>query len=180
MPAAAAHLVYAQLRQLLGSAAQGQSCFLILDAARGIDVRALGREHQAEGVSLYSGPDGDRLADVAPYLFAVSPESSLLKWFAARWGEHLGVIVRSTAGRDGLREHLRQFVMATDPEGRAAYLFRFYDPRVLRAFLSGCEPPEAKRVFGPIGAWFAESATGDRICVYSMGRDGVTVVEHPA
>ncbi len=180
MSATAVPSVYTQLAQLLRAGGAGQVYYLILDAARGIDARALGREHHAEGVSLYSGPDGDRLADVAPYLFAVSTELSLLKWYAAHWGEHLGVLVRTTADRAALREHLRQFVMATDPESRAAYLFRFYDPRVLRVFLSTCEPPEARRVFGPIGAWYAESATGDRICVYSMGRDDVTMVEHSA
>lgn len=179
MPATATHSAYAQLSQLLRSTAQGQSCYLILDAALGIDARALGRAHHAEGVSLYSGPDGDRLADVAPYLFAVSPESTLLKWFAERWGDHLGIIVRTTATRDVLREHLCQFVMATDPNSGATYLFRFYDPRVLRTFMQSCAPAEVRRVFGPIGTWYAESAAADRICVYSMGREEVSVTEHP-
>jgi len=53
-------------------------------------------------------------------------------------------------------KHFRHFLMVKLADGRDAY-FRFYDPRVLRAYLPSCNPAEAARFFGPVRCYLVEA-----------------------
>ena len=48
-----------------------------------------------------------------------------------------------------LRAHFRKFLRVKDMKGRNLY-FRFYDPRVMAAFLPRCLPNELPEFFGPV------------------------------
>jgi hypothetical protein len=56
---------------------------------------------------------------------------------------------------DRLQAHFRRLVMAQLPDGKMVY-FRFYDPRVLRAYLPTCTPKELEAVFGPVERFILE------------------------
>ncbi len=45
--------------------------------------------------------------------------------------------------------------MVYDEEGKPLY-FRYYDPRVLRAYLPTCNESELQTVFGPVNHYYAE------------------------
>ena len=128
----------------------------VLDAARIKNLLPTLASLGAKPRSLYNGPTADDLADVAPYLVQVEPDSQLARWFAERaWGKGGAILLNSEADPEDLRAHLRHFLMVLDEAGKALY-FRFYDPRVLRIFLPTCDAEQLKSLFGPITAFVAE------------------------
>jgi hypothetical protein len=52
-------------------------------------------------------------------------------------------------------------------------LFRYYDPRVLRAFLPTCTLEEANTFFGPVDAFVAEGHAGESLLRFRVTPDGV-------
>src|SRR5262245_60331599 len=58
---------------------QPEPLFALLDAARNPRVRPLLQESGQEHQSLYEGTEGEVLADFAPYLLSLSPQSALLE-----------------------------------------------------------------------------------------------------
>lgn len=132
--------------------AQPGSLFMLLDAAKDERIPVLLRESVEEYRSLYEGPQGDVLAGVAPYLVALPRDSRLLEALVLEgWGKNWGVFLYCDLPLDDVRRHLRHFLMVEDPKGRLLY-FRFYDPRVLGAFISTCTAEDALRFYGPIGS----------------------------
>lgn len=121
-------------------------------------VAVLG-EHRA--VSLYRGDAAEQLADIAPYLVTV--DEDVLDWILTTlWGDAWGILIQSTASIAELRTHLRKFLIATAPNGEELY-FRFYDPRVLPAYLDTCTPQEVADMYGPITSFgVASNDTGFR------------------
>ncbi|TVQ55912.1 MAG: DUF4123 domain-containing protein, partial [Phycisphaerales bacterium] len=67
----------------------------------------------------------------------------------------------SAVSFDAIRRHLRKFLKVKSPEGKTLY-FRYYDPRILAAFLPACNEQELRQLFGPLesfitaGAWSGE------------------------
>jgi hypothetical protein len=96
---------------------------------------------------LYRTKDED-LLKTAPYVAKVDRE--LLTWLVDNvWEEPWGIFLAATADLPTLHRHLRKFLVVKDPEDEVVY-FRYYDPRVLPAFLSACNDEELKEFFGPI------------------------------
>ena len=58
-----------------------------------------------------------------------------------------------------------------DEDGQT-FFFRFYDPRVLRAFLPTCSPSQLTDFFGPVRAMIVESEGGEELQVIQWGRAG--------
>jgi Domain of unknown function (DUF4123) len=134
-------------------ASQRQPIFAIVDAARSPAVLNSLVTHGEVYYSLFDGPEGDQLADVAPYLVALPPQSPLLaKLLSKHWGDSRFTLLFADADFKSVRRQLRRFLMVEDEQSKKMY-FRFYDPRVLRAFLPTCTPAECVDFFGPI-AWF--------------------------
>jgi hypothetical protein len=159
---------------LIGSA-RNERLFLILDAAQAGDPRPRARQFGVPCQSLYSGPSGDRLADVAPYILATESRRDVLQWFAQQWGTALGIALRSPSDMAPVRAHLRRSLTVAQPQARDRYLFRFYDPRVLRAFLPACTPDELRQFFGPLTALYCESDDGREMLSYTLTGAGLSV-----
>lgn len=134
-------------------AAQRQPIYAVVDAARSPAVLSELTTHGELYYSLYDGPEGEVLADVAPYLVALPPQSALLSALLRdHWGDSRFTLLFADADFKNVRRQLRRFLMVEDEAGKQMY-FRFYDPRVLRTFLPTCTPAECLDFFGPI-AWF--------------------------
>jgi|HubBroStandDraft_6_1064221.scaffolds.fasta_scaffold306812_3 pSer/pThr/pTyr-binding forkhead associated (FHA) protein len=134
----------------------------ILDTARDARVAELLAESVDESRSLYEGAEDEVLADVAPQLVAFRAGSALLERLVrAGWGRSFGVFVESDASFKALRRHLRRFLMVDEADtGRRMY-FRFYDPRVLRAFLPLATARQRDELFADVIARFVcEGAHG--------------------
>jgi hypothetical protein len=137
--------------------------FALLDAARSERIRVLLRESPWPYRSLYDGAQGDTLFEAAPYLVELPPASELLKDLVLEgWGEPWGVWLSATMDRDmeAVRRHLRKFLMV-ELGGERVY-FRFYDPRVLAAYVPTCTAGERRELLGGM-AWHVVDARAQNL-----------------
>jgi pSer/pThr/pTyr-binding forkhead associated (FHA) protein len=131
--------------------------FGVFDAARDPKVLEVISNAKEEHQSLFEGPRGEILALWAPYLVALPPQSATLETLVNEgWGKAWGIYLTSPLPFERVRNHLRHFLTVRGEEGEDL-LFRFYDPRVLRAFLPVCTPEEIVALFGPIKKFLLES-----------------------
>ena len=127
----------------------------ILDGARDPRVFPTVRASALSHTCLYTGRLPRELQLAAPYLVELDPAvPSTGRMLDLAWGNSWGVFLRVDGG-PRLRHHLRGFLRVKSDRG-ANLIFRYYDPRVLRAYLPTCLPTELKSVFGPIGSFVME------------------------
>ncbi len=131
--------------------------FAILDAARmGGNALAEARRLEPEHASLYKGRSEEVLVDFAPYLFRLDAAATFSQWLLAEgWGQAWGIFCCTTAPLADVHRHLRRFLLV-GLEGDKPIYFRFYDPRVLRAFLPTCDARQLHSFFGPIDYFWLE------------------------
>ena len=136
--------------------------FAILDAARDPMVYLRIHECPERKQSLYEDA-APELAFVAPYLISLPRSSPSLDLIVREgWGESWGVFLTSDRTFEEVRKHLRRLLTVQTEDGKPL-LFRFYDPRVLRAFLPTCTPVETTQLHGPIGAFLIEGDSPGRL-----------------
>lgn len=160
------------VRALAAYGASGVSWYVVIDAAQ--DATAIKRAAESGVVvqSLYEGQLGAELSSVAPHLAAIDLKSEFTKWFTENWSRNCGIIIQSAAPHADVRRHLRKFLTVKDEAGKQ-YRFRFYDPRVMRAFLPACVPEEVAEFFGPIVRYYAISRNGRTVECYSTSPRGL-------
>jgi hypothetical protein len=151
MPASTLNVREGSLQDLRRMAADGR-LFAVLDACDEPTVPPKVAELGPEkAMSLFKGDAEHRQWSVAPYLALV--DEKLLEWIVtALWAKPWGVFAVSEADLESLRKHFRRFLIVQDPEGETMY-FRYYDPRILAAFLPPCTKDELRTFFGPVKAF---------------------------
>jgi hypothetical protein len=147
--------------------------FAVLDGASVPGLPARLYEDEPEYVCLYRGDLAPDLAETAPYLARLEPESKFTEWLIGRgWGEHWGIFAAVPADLRAMRLHFRRFTIVMSPENKPLY-FRYYDPRVLRTYLPTCNAAEAETVFGPISFYAAEGEDPDVMLRFRRDAQGV-------
>ncbi len=151
-------------RGLAGWAAAGQ-LYALVDGCVSPDISAMAEQAGlGRAACLYLGRAAINYREQAPYLFRVDPAQA--EALATRFdGKPWGVFLVSGAGFDATRRHLRRFLKVRSPEG-AGWLFRFYDPRLLPAFLRSSAPEELNSFFGPVQAFLTVDAQGNGTMAY--------------
>ena len=150
---------------------QPQSVFAIMDGARDRSISGLLRESGFRHQSLYEGAEGEELAPFGPYLAQIRGSAeSIRRWLDQALGRSFGVHLFCDQPFELVRRHLRRFLIVQLEDGRRVY-FRFYDPRVLRAFLPGCTHEEWIQFFGPIETYVVESAGPDDLLLFHREAD---------
>lgn len=152
------------------------SVYALVDGAQDDRVHALLQAEGNDWRCLYGTDLPRALATVAPYLVALAEHYPFAGYFARLGrGNNWGVMLRSSASMDDLAEHFADMIRARLPEGREV-LFRYYDPRVLRAYLPTCSAEELDRVFGPVDAFLIEQGDG-RWSVYRREKGSLVTRE---
>ncbi len=142
--------------------------FAVLDGASVPDLRSTLYQLQPRYVCLYRGGLEPDIAQVAPYLVELDPDSEFTNQLVLDgWGKHWGIFLRSSADLNAIRRHLRGLLMVNDPDGRPM-LFRYYDPRVLRKFLPTCTPEEVATFFGPADSILLENEGGTELLRFRL------------
>jgi len=169
LPPTPGHLTPAQQARLLELLASQQlPLFALVDAARAPELLGLLRMHSELYYSLYDGAAGEKLDHVAPYLVQLHARSPLAQALVAeQWGNSWGTFMWAMADFKTLRRHFRRFLMVEDAKGKELY-FRFYDPRVLRAFVPTCTTAEALDFFGPVKGFVMETQEPTHALVFSI------------
>jgi hypothetical protein len=145
--------------------------YVILDGASIPDLLDQLDSLCPEHACLYRGELKDGIDEVAPYLVQLEPGHAFTKWLLAKgWGEHYGIFLQAAEPLIALRLHLRRSLRVYTEEGRA-YHFRYYDPRVLRAFVPSMTPEESKTFFGPVQAFLCEADDTANILRFSLRGD---------
>jgi hypothetical protein len=156
---------------LLDVLRRAQPLYALLDAARDDRVLELVRESGDEHQCLYEGDKAVELAEVAPHLVRLPTHSLILeKLLHEGWGKSWGVYLTSHGSFQDVRKHFRHF-LRVESEGQA-FLFRFYDPRVLRVFLPVCNPEESHQFFGPVNCFLIEAREPALLLKYTATRKG--------
>jgi hypothetical protein len=152
---------------------QYQPLYAILDAARDVRILALLMQSKEQYQSLYEGVEGDKLAQVAPYLVRLEKDSLLLSSLILEgWGNSWGVFLSCADDLQAVRRYLRHFLEVQLPDGKQVY-FRFYDPRVLRVFLPTCTADETNQFFGPVKHYLMEDEQPDNLLQFANTGHGV-------
>jgi hypothetical protein len=148
------------------------SLYALLDAAKEPSVVAtLEREPEAHQC-LYEGAQAEELRAYAPYLVELTADSPLLHALAEKAiGNSYCVFVTCPEPLAEVRRHFRHFLLAKTEDGKEVY-FRFYDPRVLRAFLPSCSREELAEFFGPLRAMWVEGREAGTLSRFSIDGDG--------
>jgi pSer/pThr/pTyr-binding forkhead associated (FHA) protein len=154
-------------------AAVSEPLFVLLDAARSYQVLEVLRPSGEQYQSLYEGPEGDELADWAPYLVALPTGSPLRETLVREgWGQSWGVYLTCPLPFAEVRKHFRKFLLVKSQEDGRTLYFRFYDPRVLRLFLPTCNATETAEFFGPIREFLSEAADPGSLLRFTRGARG--------
>ncbi|HLJ91416.1 MAG TPA: DUF4123 domain-containing protein [Candidatus Angelobacter sp.] len=155
-----------QLKQLTAAG----YAFAILDPCMVSEtIKKAEEAGQERAVSLFNQTPLEEYFTLAPYVFRA--DEALLEWIP----KQNSVLVFAKVSLQELAAHLQFFLMAALPDRRRWY-FRFYDPRILKAYLPSCDLSELSRFYGPIRAFgfhqeenihvFEREATGETVSVH--------------
>lgn len=167
-------------RRRVPAGTPGESLFAVLDAARDETIFATLYARQAElwVRSLYQGETAARLAEVAPYLVRLDAGSWVERWvLESGWGHAWGILLWSAETPDRLRRHFRKLTVVTMDDGER-WLFRFYDPRVLRVFLPTCDAEQLGQVFGPVRAYCLEDESPETCVEFALSGEALQTRHH--
>ena len=149
--------------------------FALLDAARDRRIHPELKRFAArfEVLPLYQRPTAVDLAAVGPYLVCLGRSDEIFDWlWDNRWGDSWGVFMWSLVSTENLRAHFRRHTMARTDDGRRL-VFRFYDPRVLLAFLPTCDVEQLRDFFGPVQQFMIESDGGADLITLRRQAEGL-------
>ena len=122
-----------------------------------------------EFACLFAGELEPDMAEVAPYIARLEPDSDFADWVMSGWGEHWGIYVVVPAELDlaTVRRHLRKLNMVYGPDNQPLY-FRWYDPRVMRMVLPTCDAGQLQEMFGPVLRFVVEGETPEQGVSFSL------------
>ena len=130
--------------------------YAILDGASVPDLPQTLERFEVEAECLFRGDLEPDLALAAPYLALLPADTPFVEWLLQEgWGKHWGIFAVSKVDLRDLRMHLRTLLKVYGPDLKPLY-FRYYDPRVLRAYLPTCNEREAHTIFGPVLRYITE------------------------
>ncbi len=151
--------------------------YAILDGASVPDLPNKLYEMSPSNVCLYQGELSPDLVYVAPYLVHLSPGTPFTDWLLTEsWGKHWGIFVQSPVSLTGMRKHFRLLLTVYDDQGNPM-LFRYYDPRVLPAFLKTCKQDELETIFGQVRHYFTELPDKSQLTRFSLANQKLKEVE---
>jgi hypothetical protein len=131
--------------------------FALVDAARDEAIYPKISGSGIESACLFRGEKARELAWVAPYLISLDRDDPFTAWLLENgWGKSWGIFVESPATFSEMKRHFQSFLTVYDEEGNTLH-FRYYDPRVFRAYLPTCNAEELATVFGPVSCYMIEA-----------------------
>lgn len=139
--------------------------YAVLDGASVPNIIQNLAAFKAKSICLYRGELDPELAQMAPYLVLLTPDSELTNWVLNGIGHHWGIFAVSKADIREMRKHFRTFLMVYDPDGEPVY-FRYYDPRVLRVFLPTCDEEGMKNALDVVDKYYVENEEGKALLLF--------------
>jgi len=111
--------------------------FAIIDAAKNEGIPYYLDGLEAEYASLLNHDESKKLSSVAPYLVRLESGSKVTDWFLNKlYGEGIGFVFQTTQSLEAMRVHWKNQFRSKIPGSDEKGFFRFYDPEILRSYLS--------------------------------------------
>lgn len=176
----ASETLAARLRDLIADQ-QVETLCAIIDAAADVELAREARlTLRLPSRMLFQGEAAQYMHDVAPWLVTFPADHPFLEHWAAHWGRNAGILFWSHEPHSTVLRHLRTIFITRDDSGQE-YFFRFYDPRVLQAFLPTCDATQLKEFFGPIRAFLLEGDKKSECLIFSADpkAENLIVESHP-
>ena len=162
-----ANPLVAPLESLFWPKGFARDMWAIVDGARDRSIYSSLVNSYLKYTCLYAGQLPPALERAAPYLVQLDFEELYTRrLIEGAWGNNWGIFLRCDEDDDRLRRHLRQFLRVQDKQGRR-FVFRYYDPRVMRVYLPTCNSEELRTVFGPIKSFYMEDVDSATALEYS-------------
>lgn len=153
--------------------------YALLDGARDPQVFPLVTGCNLATACLYTGRLPKELLEVAPYLIHLTPKAAFTRELLERsWSRSWGVFLVSRYGLEDVRRHLKRFLRVADERGKT-FVFRYYDPRILRVYLPTCTAEELKGFFGPIDRYCMEAEEPRLLLDFSLEGGGLREARVP-
>jgi hypothetical protein len=125
---------------------------------------------------LNRGELAPEIAAASPWLIQLDRDAAITGWLLRDgWCQSWGILALSAADIATMRRHLRTFLTVTLPDERLVQ-FRWYDPRILRAYLPTCTADEAAIVFGPTAHYLTEGDDPDVMLQFTQVDGGVSAI----
>ncbi len=133
--------------------------YAVVDGARCLDLLEHLDELSPPHACLFLGELDPEMEVVAPYLVELRRDDGFFDWLVDEgWGDGRGILMTSEKPLLDVRAHFRRLTLAEMPDGQVCW-FRFYDPRVLRAFLPTCDEDQTAQMFGEtVDSYLLENA----------------------
>jgi Domain of unknown function (DUF4123) len=107
-----------------------------------------------------------QLLMAGPYLVELDPDEQFTQYLLRNgWDRHWGIFFRSDADMQKVRRHFRELLVVRDEAGKRL-MFRYYDPRVLRAYLPTCLPGELRTIFGPVNVYLVPGDDPETVILF--------------
>ncbi|VUD41579.1 hypothetical protein TDB9533_00518 [Thalassocella blandensis] len=132
--------------------------FAVLDGARDKRIEPMVHNSDLEHDCLFAGRLSYALRRAAPHIVKLEPHSPFThKVLSMGWGNAWGIF--AVGSRDceltHIRNRLRRIARVQGPNGKPL-LFRYYDPRIMRAYLPTCLHSEVDRIYGSLSTIMME------------------------
>jgi hypothetical protein len=151
--------------------------YAVLDGAAVPGLRTKLYEMHPQHICLYRGELEPDIAEVAPYLIRMVPDTNFSNWILTEgWGNHWGIFAQSQFSFEEMRKHFRLFLTVHDEAG-TPLLFRYYDPRVFRAFLPTCNSGELQKFFGMVLNFAVEDENPQNLLNYYLPKGELKVIQ---
>lgn len=145
-----------------GDTLNGPQVHYLLDGARDPAISNLVRFGKLEYACLFGGRLTPRLQAAAPYIVHLGATSPLTRELLERgWGKSWGILTIAPPHVTIFQQrlHFKKFLRVLSENGEVL-AFRFYDPRVLRAYLPTCTAAELRTFLGPLTKLVVETKSG--------------------
>ena len=149
--------------------------YAILDGARDKQIERLVRLGSLKSSCLYEGKLTFKMTQAAPYLVRLEKDHpQTLEILQKGWGNSWGIFAITYQGAThiNVRHNCRKIARVKGPNGKNL-VFRYYDPRVLRTYITQCDINDAEKVFGPISEFIVEGEQTNTMHRFKRVESGV-------
>lgn len=159
-----------EMNAVVGALPEGR-LFAVYDGAKDdrIFSALLQAQDHVEVQSLYQGQRAHDFRQYCPYLIDLTDQPHILNsLLVLSLGHDWGIYIVASMDFAEMRRVLRKRTMAVLPDYEDPVFFRFYDPRVLPAFLKCSDYDEQENFFGPISDLICEQDRGDTLMTFTL------------
>ena len=147
----------------------GMALYGLADGAANAYIHAHLQAHDTPHLALYQ--HNDLSEEQSPWLFPLIPGDIFSEWYLQESpAQYWGIQLATPLSLSELADHLKPFLTLQDEQG-ILYLMRFYDPRVINAYLTALTDKQRQDFFRPgLQLWADAPGQTETLLHYQQGQ----------